>query len=334
MAIRIGINGFGRIGRNIFRAIDKDPLFADIEVIAINDLTNNATLAHLLKYDSIMGVYDKAVTSNEEGIVVEGRPVKIFNHRNPADIPWGALGVEYVVESTGLFTDGEKASLHLEAGAKKVVISAPAKGKVKTIVMGVNEDEYDPTEDHILSNASCTTNCLAPMAKVILDRFGIKTGLMTTVHSYTNDQSILDFPHSDLRRARAAALSMIPTKTGAAAAVSLVIPELKGKFDGLAVRVPTPNVSLVDAVMEVEKSTTVSEVNQALKEAANRYLGYSEEPLVSIDYQGNPHSSVVDSLSTKVIGTSVKVLSWYDNEWGYSNRVLDLILMMESQKPL
>ncbi|MBU2537842.1 MAG: type I glyceraldehyde-3-phosphate dehydrogenase [Proteobacteria bacterium] len=334
MAIRIGINGFGRIGRNIFRAIDKDPLFADIEVIAINDLTNNATLAHLLKYDSIMGVYDKAVTSNEEGIVVEGRPVKIFNHRNPADIPWGALGVEYVVESTGLFTDGEKASLHLEAGAKKVVISAPAKGKVKTIVMGVNEDEYDPTEDHILSNASCTTNCLAPMAKVILDRFGIKTGLMTTVHAYTNDQSILDFPHSDLRRARAAALSMIPTKTGAAAAVSLVIPELKGKFDGLAVRVPTPNVSLVDAVMEVEKSTTVSEVNQALKEAANRYLGYSEEPLVSIDYQGNPHSSVVDSLSTKVIGTSVKVLSWYDNEWGYSNRVLDLILMMESQKPL
>jgi len=239
-----------------------------------------------------------------------------------------------VVESTGLFTDGDKAALHLEAGAKKVVISAPAKGKVKTIVMGVNEDEYDPTEDHIISNASCTTNCLAPMVKVILDRFGIKTGLMTTVHSYTNDQSILDFPHSDLRRARAAALSMIPTKTGAAAAVSLVIPELKGKFDGLAVRVPTPNVSLVDAVMEVERPTTVPEVNQALKEAANRYLGYSEEPLVSIDYQGNPHSSVVDAMSTKVIGTSVKVLSWYDNEWGYSNRVLDLILMMESQKPL
>jgi glyceraldehyde 3-phosphate dehydrogenase len=334
MAIRIGINGFGRIGRNIFRAIDKDPLFADIEVVAINDLTNNATLAHLLKYDSIMGVYDKSVTSTEDGIVVNGRQVKIFNHRNPAEIPWGALGVEYVVESTGLFTDGEKAAMHLEAGAKKVVISAPAKGKVKTIVMGVNEDEYNPTEDHIISNASCTTNCLAPMVKVILDRFGIKTGLMTTVHSYTNDQCILDFPHSDLRRARAGALSMIPTKTGAAAAVSLVIPELKGKFDGLAVRVPTPNVSLVDAVMEVEKPTTVPEVNQALKEAANRYLGYSEEPLVSIDYQGNPHSSVVDALSTKVIGTSVKVLSWYDNEWGYSNRVLDLILMMESQKPL
>ncbi|MFA7348379.1 MAG: type I glyceraldehyde-3-phosphate dehydrogenase [Desulfurivibrionaceae bacterium] len=334
MAIRIGINGFGRIGRNIFRAIDKDPLFADIEVVAINDLTNNATLAHLLKYDSIMGVYDKSVTSTDDGIVVNGRQVKIFNHRNPAEIPWGALGVEYVVESTGLFTDGEKAAMHLEAGAKKVVISAPAKGKVKTIVMGVNEDEYNPTEDHIISNASCTTNCLAPMVKVILDRFGIKTGLMTTVHSYTNDQCILDFPHSDLRRARAGALSMIPTKTGAAAAVSLVIPELKGKFDGLAVRVPTPNVSLVDAVMEVEKPTTVPEVNQALKEAANRYLGYSEEPLVSIDYQGNPHSSVVDALSTKVIGTSVKVLSWYDNEWGYSNRVLDLILMMENQKPL
>ncbi len=334
MAIRIGINGFGRIGRNIFRAIDKDPLFAEIEVVAINDLTSNATLAHLLKYDSIMGVYDKSVTANEDGLVVNGRQVRIFNHRNPAEIPWGEMGVEYVVESTGLFTDGDKAGLHLEAGAKKVIISAPAKGKVKTIVMGVNEDEYDPTEDHIISNASCTTNCLAPMAKVILDRFGIKTGLMTTIHSYTNDQSILDFPHSDLRRARAAALSMIPTKTGAAAAVSLVIPELKGKFDGLAVRVPTPNVSLVDAVMEVEKATTVSEVNQALKEAANRYLGYSDEPLVSIDYQGNPHSSVVDAMSTKVIGTSVKVLSWYDNEWGYSNRVLDLILMMESQKPL
>ena len=334
MTIRIGINGFGRIGRNIFRAIDKDPLFADIEVVAINDLTNNATLAHLLKYDSIMGVYDKNVTAGEDGIVVNGRQVKIFNHRNPADIPWGDLGIEYVIESTGYFTDGEKAALHLEAGAKKVIISAPAKGKVKTIVMGVNEDEYDPTEDHIISNASCTTNCLAPMAKVILDRFGIKTGLMTTIHSYTNDQSLLDFPHGDLRRARAAALSMIPTKTGAAAAVSLVIPELKGKFDGLAVRVPTPNVSLVDVVMEVERPTTVPEVNQALKEAANRYLGYSEEPLVSIDYQGNPHSSVVDAMSTKVIGTSVKVLSWYDNEWGYSNRVLDLILMMESQKPL
>jgi len=244
------------------------------------------------------------------------------------------MGVEYVVEATGLFTDGEKARAHMDGGAKKVVISAPAKGNVKTIVMGVNEHEYDPSLHHIISNASCTTNCLAPFAKVIMDRFGIRKGLMTTIHSYTNDQRILDFPHSDLRRARAAALSMIPTKTGAAAAVSLVIPELKGKFDGLAVRVPTPNVSLVDAVMEVEKETTVAEVNQALKEGSNRFLGYSDEPLVSIDYQGNPHSSVVDAMSTKVIGNMVKVLSWYDNEWGYSNRVLDLILLMESQKAL
>ncbi|MBU0673860.1 MAG: type I glyceraldehyde-3-phosphate dehydrogenase [Proteobacteria bacterium] len=334
MTVRIGINGFGRIGRNIFRAIDQDPAFHDIEVVAINDLTDNKTLAHLLKYDSVMGVYKKEVTSNEQGLVVGGKPVEIFNHRNPADIPWGSLGVEYVVESTGLFTHSDKAQAHLDAGAKKVVISAPAKGEVKTIVMGVNEDEYDPASDHIVSNASCTTNCLAPMAKVILDRFGIKRGLMTTIHAYTNDQRILDFPHSDLRRARAAALSMIPTKTGAAAAVSLVIPELKGKFDGLAVRVPTPNVSLVDAVMEVERDTTISEVNQALKEAANRFLGYSDEPLVSIDYQGNPHSSVVDAMSTKVIGSTVKVLSWYDNEWGYSNRVLDLILHMDAHKLL
>jgi len=334
MAIKIGINGFGRIGRNVFRAIDKDPAFKDIEVVAINDLTSNATTAHLLKYDSIMGVYDKEVTSNDKGIVVNGRQIDIYNHRNPADIPWGAIGVDYVVESTGFFTNDETAGAHLEAGAKKVIISAPAKGKVKTLVMGVNEDEYDPLEHHIVSNASCTTNCLAPVAKVILDRFGISKGLMTTVHSYTNDQRILDFPHSDLRRARAAALSMIPTKTGAAAAVSLVIPELKGKFDGLAVRVPTPNVSLVDVVMEVEKETTTAEVNQALKEGANRYLGYSDEPLVSIDYQGNPHSSVVDGLSTKVIGKMVKILSWYDNEWGYSNRVLDLIVLMEAKKPL
>jgi len=334
MSIRIGINGFGRIGRNVLRAIDKDAAFTDIEVAVINDLTDTATLAHLLKYDSIMGVYEKEVNAADDAISIGGRQVRIFSHRNPADIPWSDTGVDYVIESTGLFTSGEKAQAHLEAGAKKVVISAPAKGGVKTIVMGVNEDDYDPMEDHIISNASCTTNCLAPMAKVILDKFGIERGLMTTVHSYTNDQRILDFPHNDLRRARAAALSMIPTKTGAAAAVSLVIPELKGKFDGLAVRVPTPNVSLVDAVMEVSREATVPEVNQALKEAANRYLGYSEEPLVSIDYQGNPHSSVVDSLSTKVIGSMVKVLCWYDNEWGYSNRLLDLILHLEKQKPL
>ena len=335
MTVTVGINGFGRIGRNIFRAIDKDPLFKDIEIRAINDLTDNNTLAHLLKYDSVMGVYDRAVSADERGILVDGRHVAVYNHRNPADIPWGAMGVDYVIEATGHFTDGEKASAHIDAGAKKVVISAPAKGNVKTIVMGVNEHEYDPMEHHVVSNASCTTNCLAPVAKVILDRFGIKRGLMTTVHAYTNDQSILDFPHSDLRRARAAAVSMIPTKTGAAAAVSLVLPDLKGKFDGMAIRVPTPNVSVVDAVIEVEREVTTPEVNQALKEAANRFLGYSAEPLVSIDYQGNPHSSVVDALSTKVLGGNmIKVLSWYDNEWGYSNRVLDLILLMEAQKPL
>jgi len=334
MTIRVGINGFGRIGRNIFRAVDKDPDFADIEIVAINDLTNNETSAHLLKYDSVMGVYERQVEAAENGIMVDGRAINIYNHRNPADIPWGDIGVDYVVESTGFFTNDETAGAHLEAGAKKVVISAPAKGNVKTLVMGVNEEEYDPLEHNIISNASCTTNCLAPFAKVILDKFGIKKGLMTTVHAYTNDQRILDYPHSDLRRARAAALSMIPTKTGAAAAVSLVIPELKGCFDGLSVRVPTPNVSLVDAVIEVERETTVSEVNQALKEAANRYLGYSEEPLVSIDYQGNPHSSVIDALSTKVIGNMVKILSWYDNEWGYSNRVLDLIRMIDAKKPL
>jgi glyceraldehyde 3-phosphate dehydrogenase len=335
MTIKVGINGFGRIGRSIFRALTKDATFADIEVQAINDLTNNDTLAHLLKYDSVMGVFEKDVSASEDGIIVDGKAITIFNHRDPVDIPWADLGVDYVIESTGLFTDSEKARAHIEAGAKKVIISAPTKGDIKTIVMGVNEHEYDPSQHHIVSNASCTTNCLAPFAKVILDRFGLKKGLMTTVHAYTNDQRILDFPHSDLRRARAAAVSMIPTKTGAAAAVSLVIPELKGKFDGLAVRVPTPNVSLVDAVMEVEQETTISEVNQALQDGANRFLGFSDEPLVSIDYQGNPHSSIVDGMSTKVInGTMVKILSWYDNEWGYSNRVLDLILLMESQKPL
>ena len=335
MTIKVGINGFGRIGRSIFRASGMDETFDDIEIVGINDLTDNKTLAHLLKYDSIMGVYDKQVEVGERGIIVDGRHIEIFNHREPSDIPWSDLNVEYVIEATGRFTDKDKAQAHIEAGARKVVISAPAKGDIKTIVMGVNEDEYDPTEHHVVSNASCTTNCLAPMVRVILDRFGIKHGLMNTIHAYTNDQRILDFPHTDLRRARAAALSMIPTKTGAAAALSLVIPELKGKFDGLSVRVPTPNVSLVDAVMEVEKETTAPEINQALKEGASRYLGYSEEPLVSIDYQGNPHSSVIDADSTKVIdGTLVKVLTWYDNEWGYSNRVLDLILHMEANKPI
>ncbi|MCK4837334.1 MAG: type I glyceraldehyde-3-phosphate dehydrogenase [Desulfobulbaceae bacterium] len=318
----------------MFRASGQDSVFDDIEIVAINDLTDKTTLVHLLKYDSVMGIFAAEVKADEKGLTIDGRPVTICNHRNPADIPWADLGVDYVIEATGLFTHSDTASAHLDGGAGRVVITAPAKGEVKTIVMGVNEDEYDTTEHHIVSNASCTTNCLAPVAKVILDRFGIKTGLMTTVHAYTNDQRILDFPHSDLRRARAAAMSMIPTRTGAAAAVALVLPELKGRFDGLAIRVPTPNVSVVDVVMEVERETTISEVNQALQEESNRFLGFSDEPLVSIDYQGNPHSSVVDGMSTKVIGSSVKVLSWYDNEWGYSNRVLDLILHMESQKLL
>lgn len=334
MTIKIGINGFGRIGRNIFRAIDKYETFKDVEVKAVNDLTNNTILAHLLKYDSVMGVFDKKVEVVDRGFRVDGQQVEVTSHRNPADIPWGDLGVDYVIESTGLFVTEEKASAHINAGARKVVISAPAKGDIKTIVMGVNEDEYDPMKHRIVSNASCTTNCLAPMARVIMDRFGIEKGLITTVHAYTNDQRILDLPHNDLRRARAAAVSMIPTKTGAASAVALVIPELDGKFDGLSIRVPTPNVSIVDAVMEVGQETSVIEVNQALKEAAGRYLGYSEEPLVSIDYTGNPHSSIVDALSTKVIGNMVKVLCWYDNEWAYSNRMVDLILHMENQKPI
>jgi glyceraldehyde 3-phosphate dehydrogenase len=334
MTIRIGINGFGRIGRNIFRAASKDPLFKDIEIVAINDLTDTPTLAHLLKYDSVMGRMEAAVESDGDGIVINGKKTAVSSHRNPADIPWGDLGVDYVAECTGLFRDKETTQVHIDGGAKKVIISAPAKGDVKTFVMGVNEDEYDATSHHVVSNASCTTNCLAPFAKVVMDNFGIKRGLMTTVHAYTGDQRLLDFPHSDLRRARAAALSMIPTKTGAASAVSLVIPQLKGKFDGLAVRVPTPTVSLVDAVMEVEKETSVEEVNTALKAAANRYLGYTDLPLVSIDFQGDSHSSIIDGQSTKVIGKSVKVMSWYDNEWGYSNRMLDLILHMESHRVL
>ena len=334
MTIKIGINGFGRIGRNLFRALSKDLEFAGMEVGAINDLTDIPTLAHLLKYDSIMGIYASEVTATEEGIVVDGRPIAVTRHRSPADIPWQRSGVEYVAECTGFFSNLDAAQVHLNGGASKVVISAPAKGGVKTLVMGVNEDEYDATIHHVVSNASCTTNCLAPVARVILDHFGIKRGLMTTIHAYTGDQRILDFPHSDLRRARAAGLSMIPTKTGAAAAVALVIPELKGKFDGLAVRVPTPNVSLVDVVMEVERETTVDEVNEALRSAANRFLGYSDLPLVSIDFQGNGHSSIVDGPSTRVIGSTVKVMSWYDNEWGYANRMLDLILYMDRNKAL
>lgn len=332
MSIRIGINGFGRIGRNVFRAAITDPDFNDIEIAAINDLTDMKTLAHLLKYDSVMGRLNAEVDVDEGGIVVDGRKIAVTSHRNPAEIPWGDFGVEYVAECTGIFRDQDSARGHIQGGASKVIISAPAKGEVKTFVMGVNEDDYDPQTYHIVSNASCTTNCLAPVAKVILENFGIRRGLMTTVHAYTGDQRLLDFPHSDLRRARAAALSMIPTKTGAASAVALVLPELKGKFDGLAVRVPTPTVSLVDVVMEVEKETSVAEVNSALEKAAGRFLGYTELPLVSIDFQGDSRSSIVDGQSTKVIGNSVKILSWYDNEWGYSNRMLDLILHMEKNR--
>ncbi|WP_456387244.1 type I glyceraldehyde-3-phosphate dehydrogenase [Desulfolithobacter sp.] len=334
MAVKIGINGFGRIGRNIFRALFRDEAFRDIEVVGINDLTDIRTMAHLLKYDSIMGVFEQEVVAGENHIAVGDRTIRYTSHRAPVDIPWAELGAEYVLECTGLFRDMEAAKAHIDTGASKVIISAPAKGDVKTIVMGVNEDEYDPTVHHVVSNASCTTNCLAPVARVIQDSFGIKRGLMTTVHAYTGDQRLLDFPHNDLRRARAAAMSMIPTRTGAAAAVALVIPELKNKFDGLAVRVPTPDVSLVDVVMEVERETTVEEVNNALREAAGRYLRYTEEPLVSIDFQGDPHSSIVDGLCTRALGTTVKIMAWYDNEWGYSNRMLDLVLHMEQNKPL
>ncbi len=332
MTIRIGINGFGRIGRNIFRAIRQDAAFADMQIVAVNDLTQLDTLAHLLKYDSVMGRFDGEVSATDNGLVVDGKEITFTRFKDPAEIPWSDHKVDYVLESTGLFTQYELAAGHLKGSVRRVIISAPAKGDVKTIVMGVNEDEYDPNKHKIVSNASCTTNCLAPVAKVIMDQFGISRGLMTTIHAYTNDQRLLDFPHSDLRRARAAALSMIPTKTGAAAAVSLVIPELAGKFDGLAVRVPTANVSMVDVVMEVEKETTTSEVNQAIQESANRYLGYTDEPLVSIDFQGDPHSSFVDGSCTRVLGNSVKIMSWYDNEWGYSNRMLDLINHMQSQE--
>ncbi len=335
MSVKVGINGFGRIGRNVFRAAAQDPAFSSIEIVGINDLTDTKTLAHLLKYDSVMGRFPLDVEATENGIKVAGREIRVTAVKDPAELPWREAGAEYVVESTGRFREADLARKHIEAGAQKVVISAPAKGEDITIVMGVNEDDYDPANHNIISNASCTTNCLAPVAKVILDKFGIISGMVTTVHSYTNDQRLLDFPHSDLRRARAAAVNMIPTKTGAAAAVSKVIPQLAGKFDGLAVRVPTPDVSIVDLVVLVEKNTTVPEVNAALKEATSRYLGYTDEPLVSTDFVQESKSSVVDGLCTKVMGGNlVKVMAWYDNEWGYSNRVLDLIMHMESQKAL
>jgi glyceraldehyde 3-phosphate dehydrogenase len=303
---------------------------SDIDFVAVNDLTDTKTLAHLLKYDSVMGNLDHKVTADGDSIIVEGDKFKVFSEKDPEKIDWNSVGAEIVIESTGRFTKAEDAAKHLRGSVKKVVISAPAKGEDITIVLGVNENLYDPKAHNIISNASCTTNCLAPVAKVIHEKFGIKSALMNTIHSYTNDQQLLDLPHKDLRRARAAALSMIPTSTGAAKAVALVIPELKGKFDGISVRVPTPNVSLVDVVMDVEKETTTEEVNRVLKNAANEelrgILAYSEEPLVSIDYRGNPNSSIVDAENTKVIGGNmVKVLSWYDNEWGYSCRVRDLV---------
>jgi glyceraldehyde 3-phosphate dehydrogenase len=327
MAVKVGINGFGRIGRNVFRTALGNP---DIDIVAVNDLTDPKTLAHLLKYDSILGNLKHDIKAEADSISVDGKRIKVFAERDPAKLPWGSVGAEIIVESTGHFTDADKAKAHLRDSVKKVIISAPAKGEDITIVLGVNEGKYDPAKHHILSNASCTTNCLAPIAKVIHDTFGIVAGTMTTIHSYTNDQVILDFPHKDLRRARAAALSMIPTSTGAAKALHLVMPELKGKLDGFAMRVPTPNVSVVDLVAFTEKPATVESVNNALKAAADGpmkgILGYETEELVSADFKGNPLSSVVDSLMTKVVGDKcVKVISWYDNEWGYSSRVRDLI---------
>ncbi|MBY0123830.1 type I glyceraldehyde-3-phosphate dehydrogenase [Bacillus sp. S/N-304-OC-R1] len=327
MAVKVGINGFGRIGRVVFRAALNNP---NVEIVAVNDLTDANMLAHLLKYDSVHGTLNEEVTVDGEYLIVGGHKVKVIAERDPAKLGWGDLGVDVVVESTGRFTKREDAAKHLEAGAKKVIISAPASNEDITIVMGVNHDKYDPANHHVISNASCTTNCLAPFAKVLNDKFGIRRGMMTTIHSYTNDQQILDLPHKDYRRARAAAESMIPTTTGAAKAVSLVLPELKGKLNGGAVRVPTPNVSLVDLVAELEKEVTADEVNAALKEAAEGplkgILSYSELPLVSRDYNGDPSSSTIDALSTMVLeGNMVKVISWYDNETGYSNRVVDLV---------
>lgn len=327
MATKVGINGFGRIGRNVFRAALNNP---DVEVVAVNDLTDAKMLAHLLQYDTVHGKLDAEVGVDGDNLVVNGQTIKVLSERDPAALGWGDLGVEIVVESTGRFTARQDAAKHLEAGAKKVVISAPAKEEDITIVMGVNEDKYDPANHHVISNASCTTNCLAPVAKVLNDKFGIRRGMMTTVHSYTNDQQILDLPHKDYRRARAAAENIIPTTTGAAKAVSLVLPELKGKLNGMSMRVPSPNVSTVDLVADLEKDVTVEDINETLKAAADGQLkgvlGFSEEPLVSKDYNGNKLSSIVDALSTMVIDNNmVKVIAWYDNETGYSNRVVDLV---------
>jgi glyceraldehyde 3-phosphate dehydrogenase len=331
MPIRVAINGFGRIGRNVLRAAKKAGA-TDIDFVAVNDLTDTKTLAHLLKYDSVHGIYAGTVEARENSLVVDGDEVRVFAEKDPAALPWRDLGVDIVIESTGRFTKRADAAKHIEAGAKKVIISAPAKDEDITIVLGVNGDKYDPANHHVVSNASCTTNCLAPVVKVLLDEFGFKRGLMTTVHAYTNDQNILDLPHKDLRRARAAGMSIIPTTTGAAKATSLVIPEVKGKIDGVAFRVPTPDVSVVDLTAELEKDVDARQVNDALRAASEGrmkgILGYEETELVSIDYTGNPHSSIVDAPSTSVMGGLVKVIAWYDNEWGYSCRCVDLARYM------
>ncbi|MDO5025776.1 MAG: type I glyceraldehyde-3-phosphate dehydrogenase [Trueperella sp.] len=333
MTIRVGINGFGRIGRNFTRAVLAQG--ADIDIVAVNDLTDNHTLAHLLKYDSILGRLDEEVSYEGDSIRVGDRNIKALEERDPANLPWGELGVDIVIESTGRFTDAAAAKAHLEAGAKKVIVSAPASNEDITIVMGVNDDQYDPAMHHIISNASCTTNCLAPLAKVLNDEFGIVKGLMTTVHAYTADQNLQDGPHGDLRRARAAALNIIPTKTGAAKAVALVIPELKGKFDGYALRVPVPTGSVTDLTFEAEKEVTVEAINAAVKAAAEGplkgILDYTEDPIVSKDIETDPHSSIFDAALTKVIGNQVKVVSWYDNEWGFSNRLVDLTTLVGSK---
>jgi len=331
MKMKVAINGFGRIGREVFRINLEQDYF---DVVAINDLSDAKTMAHLLKYDSNYGTLPQEIEAEGEDINVDGKIYKVLTERDPEALPWKELGVDVVIEATGVFRTREAAGKHIKAGAKKVIISAPAKDEIDfTVVLGVNDQDYDPANHNIISNASCTTNCLAPFAKVLNDSFGIKKGLMTTIHAYTNDQKILDLPHSDLRRARAAAMSMIPTTTGAAKAVALVLPELSGKLNGLAVRIPTSTVSMVDLVVETDKETTVEEVNAALKAAAEGpmkgYLGYTEKPLVSIDFKGDPHSSTIDALSTQVIeGNLVKVMSWYDNEWGYSARMVDLVKMI------
>ncbi|MFH1292830.1 MAG: type I glyceraldehyde-3-phosphate dehydrogenase [Pseudomonadota bacterium] len=329
MSLKVAINGFGRIGRMVFRAGLNN---ADIEFVAINDLTDPPTLAHLLKYDSVHGILGADISNTDHSLIVNGKEIEIYSEKGPARLPWNDMGVETVFECTGLFRERDKAADHLEAGARKVIISAPAKGPDITVVMGVNHHEYDPERHHIVSNASCTTNCLAPPCKVLLDHFGIEKGLMTTTHSYTGDQRLLDFPHRDLRRARAAALSMIPTTTGAAKAVSLVLPQLEGKLNGMAIRVPTPNVSVVDLVVQLGKSATVDEINSVFKEASETslkgILAYSNEPLVSTDFNGTSVSSTIDGLCTMVVGDMAKVLAWYDNEFGYSNRMIDLALYM------